>query len=41
MKVAVTLAFYEGLSENQGGVAGSERQISDKQTVAYHRWPGF
>ena len=37
MKVAVTLVFYEGLSENQGGVAGSEGQISDKQRAAYHR----
>ena len=27
--------FYQDLSENQGRVAGSERQISDKQTAVY------
>ena len=31
--MAVTLIFYKGLSENQGRVAGGERQISDKQTA--------
>ena len=37
MKAAVNLILYKGLSENQGRVAGGERQISDKQTAVY-RW---
>ena len=36
---AVTLVFYKGLSENQGTVAGGERQISEKQTAVYRQLP--
>ena len=39
MQAVVTLVFNKGLSENQGRVSGGERQISDKHTAVYHRWP--
>ena len=29
------LVFYKGFSENQGKVAGGERQLSDKQMAVY------